>query len=152
LADLTYVKGHMSATYNTLGGTLTVSNGTQRVLLKLSGNYTNATWVLSKDSTGGTTVVDPPANTSPPTSTLDSLLGGDLPPSSSFGLTAQATTGMQTPASPPPDILPGLAQVVALFYQFIASGFSGQHGGVPITNALSQIVANEEQFLAKPHG
>jgi probable HAF family extracellular repeat protein/autotransporter-associated beta strand protein len=108
VADLTYVKGHMSASYagNTLGGTLTVSNGSQRVSLKLSGNYTNATWVLSKDSTGGTTVVDPLANTSPPSSTLDSLLGGDLPPSSGFGLTAQATTGMQTPASPPPDIPP----------------------------------------------
>jgi hypothetical protein len=33
----------------------------QSVSLNLSGNFTNATGVLSKDATGGTVVVDPPA-------------------------------------------------------------------------------------------
>ncbi len=65
-----WVSGKMKATYsgNSAGGTLTVTDGSQSVSLKLSGDYTNATWVLSKDKTGGTKVVDPPANSSPPTS------------------------------------------------------------------------------------
>jgi hypothetical protein len=40
--------------------------------------------------------------------------------------------------------------VVALFNQFIAGGFA-DHNGTPITNVLSQIVTNEERFLAQPH-
>jgi hypothetical protein len=67
--------------------------------------------VLSKDSSGGTTVVDPPVNA---------------------------------------NSSPGLDHVVALFNQFIAAGFP-DHNGTPITNALSQIVTNQEQFLAQPH-
>jgi uncharacterized repeat protein (TIGR03803 family) len=63
LVDLTYVPGKMKATYDSSAGTLTVTNGSQNVALKLSGNFTNATWVLSKDASGGTTVVDPPVNT-----------------------------------------------------------------------------------------
>jgi hypothetical protein len=43
------------------GGTLTVSNGKNSVALKLLGNYTTSSWTLSKDGTGGTRVVDPPA-------------------------------------------------------------------------------------------
>ena len=63
LADLTWVQGHMSASFapNTSGGSLTVSNGTTKVKLSLLGNYTQASWNLSQDKTGGTTVVDPPA-------------------------------------------------------------------------------------------
>jgi hypothetical protein len=45
---------------------------------------------------------------------------------------------------------PGVDQVVALFNQFIAASFP-DHNGTPITNALSQIVTNQEQFLAQPH-
>jgi hypothetical protein len=71
LADLKFNPGNMSVTPN--NGTLTVSNGTDGVLLNLSGNFTNATWVLSKDATGGTIVVDPPA----PTSTNSSSPGLD---------------------------------------------------------------------------
>jgi hypothetical protein len=41
--------------------------------------------------------------------------------------------------------------VAALFNQFLAAGLGGQDG-VPITNALSQNVATEEHFLAKPNG
>jgi YVTN family beta-propeller protein len=114
LADLSFVPGKMKATYDSSAGTLTVTNGTNSVSLKLAGNFTNATWVLSKDASGGTTVVDPPTN-----------------PNSS-------------PASP------GLDHVVALFNQHIAAGFP-DHNGTPITNALSQIVTNEQQFLAQPH-
>jgi hypothetical protein len=44
-------------------------------LLNLAGNFTNATWVLSENSTGGTIVVDPPSIPSPAN-----------PPSSSLGL------------------------------------------------------------------
>jgi hypothetical protein len=59
LADLTYVAGETTANFS--GGILTVTNGSQQVSLHLSGNFTNATWVLSKDATGGTVVIDPPA-------------------------------------------------------------------------------------------
>src|SRR5262249_32320415 len=59
LAALTYVAGNTKASY--FGGVLTVTNGSQDVFLHLSGNFTNATWVVSKDATGGTIVVDPPA-------------------------------------------------------------------------------------------
>jgi hypothetical protein len=103
----------MSATPST--GGLTVSNGTDSVSLKLAGNFTNATWTLSKDATGGTLVVDPPA----PTSTNNGP--------------------------------PGLDHVVALFNQFMAAGFPEQHLGSITTNALSQVTANEQQFLANPH-
>jgi hypothetical protein len=67
LTDLTYVAGNTKASY--FGGVLTVTNGSQDVFLHLSGNFANATWVVSKDATGGTVVVDPPAPspvTSPP--------------------------------------------------------------------------------------
>jgi hypothetical protein len=112
LADLNYVAG-ANASYS--GGILTVTSGNQQVLLPLSGNFTNATWVVSKDATGGTLVVDPPA----PTSTNNGP--------------------------------PGLDHVVALFTQS-AAGFSdlNQHGALN-TNPLSQVVTNQEQFLANPH-
>ena len=100
------------------GGTLTVTNQFthQSVSLHLVGNYLNASWTLSKDSSGaGTLVVDPPA-------------------------------------SSPPNSPPGLDHVVALFSQSIAAGFSDQNQhGMLNTNPLSQIVANQEQFLANPH-
>jgi autotransporter passenger strand-loop-strand repeat protein len=56
-------------------------------------------------------------------------------------LTANATNG----ASPP-----SLDHVVALFNQYLAGGSSNEQGA-PITNALSQTVTNQEQFLAQPH-
>jgi hypothetical protein len=47
---------------------------------------------------------------------------------------------------------PSLDHVVALFSQSIAAGFSDQpQQGVLNTNPLSQIVTNQEQFLANPH-
>jgi hypothetical protein len=116
LVDLTFVPKEMKATYDSSAGTLTVTNGSQSVTLNLSGNFANSTWKLSKDSTGGTIVVDPPSN----------------------------------PSLSPPSSSPGLDQEVALFNQFIAAGFLDQPG-TSISNALSQVVANEQQFLAQPH-
>jgi hypothetical protein len=147
LADLPWVRGKMTANDGS-AGTLTVSNGSQMVSLQLSGNYTNATWVLSKDSTGGTLVADPPTNTSSPTSILDSLVTCDL--RSKFGLDNQlVTTGVQHPGGPPPHLPPSVEHVVALFNQFMAAGLPGQNG-ISVTTPLSQI-ANEQQFLAQPH-
>jgi hypothetical protein len=119
LADLSFVSGKMSAsaTYDSSSSTSTliVSNGTDSVSLKLSGNYANSKWTLSQDKATGTLVVDPPA----PTSTNNGP--------------------------------PGLDHVVALFTQSIA-GFSDQpQNGVLNTNPLSQVVTNQEQFLANPH-
>jgi len=61
LADLTWVKGQMHATFsgNSAGGVLTVTDGSHSVGLKLSGNYTSSTWALSNDGSGGTEIVDP---------------------------------------------------------------------------------------------
>jgi hypothetical protein len=54
--------------------------------------------------------------------------------------------------SAPPTSPPGLDHVVALFNQSIAAGFSDQQQqGVMNTNPLSQVVNNQEQFLAHPH-
>jgi hypothetical protein len=121
LADLPFTSGAMKVDTSSLtatGGTLTVTNQFthQSVSLHLVGNYLNASWTLSKDSSGaGTLVVDPPA-------------------------------------SSPPNSPPGLDHVVALFSQSIAAGFSDQNQyGMLNTNPLSQIVANQEQFLANPH-
>jgi hypothetical protein len=62
LLDLNWVKGDMTASFsgNATGGTVVVSNGSTSVSLKLAGDYTHATWTLSKDANGGTNVVDPP--------------------------------------------------------------------------------------------
>jgi hypothetical protein len=53
--------------------------------------------------------------------------------------------------SAPPSNPPSIDQQVALFNQFIAAGFPEQQGGQITTNALSQIMTNEQQLLAKPH-
>jgi hypothetical protein len=74
-ADLTYVAGKMKATYDNSADTLTITNGSQIVSINLSGNFTKATWVLSKDASGGTTVVDPLVTNSSPG--LDHVVGGN---------------------------------------------------------------------------
>jgi hypothetical protein len=62
-------------------------------------------------------------------------------------LTDPPVGGGSAPTTSPP----GLDQVVALFTQS-AAGFSDQsQQGVLNTNPLSQIVTNQEQFLANPH-
>ena len=61
LVDLAWTRQSMTATYSgtASGGTLTVSNGTNSVKLNLLGDYSTASWSLSKDRNGGTLVVDP---------------------------------------------------------------------------------------------
>jgi hypothetical protein len=120
LADLPFTKGKMTVVPSltaTGDTTLTVTNQSthQSVSLNLAGDFTNATWVLSKDTKGGTIVVDPPA----PTSTNNSS--------------------------------PDLDHAVALFNQYMAAGFPEQQGGQITTNAQSQVITNEQQFLANPH-
>jgi autotransporter passenger strand-loop-strand repeat protein len=66
------------------------------------------------------------------------------------GAASQETIGGQLLGGAPPTSPPGLDHMVALFNQFIAAGFP-DHNGTPITNALSQTVTNQEQFLAQPH-
>jgi hypothetical protein len=68
-----------------------------------------------------------------------------------ISVTDPVQTTVQNPVGAPPNSPPGLDHVVALFSQF-AAGFSDQHGnGALNTNPLSQIVTNQEQFLANPH-
>ena len=61
-------------------------------------------------------------------------------------------TANDTPqgSSAPPSNPPSIDHVVALFNQFIAAGLSDQHGAV-ITNAVSQVTTDEQQFLANSH-
>jgi hypothetical protein len=123
------------------------------------GHPTNPLTVTASNTTVGEvstapsktiSVTDPPAtqNSSPPTSTFDSLVAGDLP--SSFGMTNVQTT-VQNPVGSPPGSSLGLDHVVALFNQYMAAGFPEQQGGQITTNALSQVTTNEQQFLANPH-
>ena len=55
---------NVAATYlgTASGGTLTVTDGAKTARIALSGNYLSSTWTLSSDGEGGTTVVDPTAN------------------------------------------------------------------------------------------
>jgi hypothetical protein len=86
-------------------------------------------------------------------------------PQNTFNITATNLTVGETATSPSKSIIvtdppltapgvtpPGLDHVVALFSQSIAAGFSDQHQhGALNTNPLSQVVTNQEQFLAHPH-
>jgi len=64
--------------------------------------------------------------------------------------TNESIQGAASQETAPPTSPPGLDHVVALFTQFVAAS-SPDHNGTPITNAVSQVVTNEEQFLAQPH-
>jgi V8-like Glu-specific endopeptidase len=74
------------------------------------------------------------------------------PPADTKGQTGLAVINRTSDPSafPVEGSSPGLANVVALFNQFITAGFP-DHNGIPITNALSQIVTDQQQFLAQPH-
>ncbi len=101
LADLTWVKGKMHANFsgNTAGGVLTVTDGSHRVKLNLSGNYTTSTWALSSDGSGGTAVTDPSAPNSddydllvgPVSGTGEFNLSGRSPPESGAGVSSGQT-------------------------------------------------------------
>jgi hypothetical protein len=107
LVDLTYVTGEMKATYDSSAGTLTITNGSQSVALNLAGDFKNATWVLSKDASGGTTVVDPLVNTNSSPG-LDHVAGGKSADTMLIGHRATAgadkLTGTKGAALGRPDI------------------------------------------------
>jgi hypothetical protein len=65
LLDIGFVSGITIASFSgtTTSGTLTVTDGTHTAKIHLTGNYTAATWTLTSDGHGGTTVVDPTAPT-----------------------------------------------------------------------------------------
>ena len=153
LADLTYAAGKMKAMFseNTAGtgGTLTVTNGTNSVQLKLAGNYTTSTWNLSKDGSGGTKVVDPPmsepiASNSGGRDTIPDL---SFDGSSTLGFSAigWGGSGGTTPQIEPP------SATLALLTQYDASGFvsSGVGHGLAANADPSQLM--QETWLTKPH-
>ena len=154
LADLLWVQGKMSASYKGTpkGGTLTISNGTNKVSLNLSGNYIGASWMLSQDGGTGTLVKDPPVSGSftprangGAAGNID-LFGISSGPNTTLAYSASNDhTGSTLTASD------GLhAQSVALLAQYMASSFvmaSGGHGGTLITEPPS----NQQLFLAHPH-
>jgi hypothetical protein len=66
------------------------------------------------------------------------------------GAASEETFGGQLLGGAPPTSPPGLDHMVALFNQFMAGGFP-DHNRTPVTNPISPIVTNQEQFLAQPH-
>jgi hypothetical protein len=136
--------------------TITAGPGETVTPTKGAGNTT--TYTITS-TTPGTAITD---------LTLTSTYTGKKSVTSTFTVTASDTTSGETATShsqtvtvsdPPISTTnennqelatnnsPGLDHVVALFNQFIAGGFP-DHNGTPITNALSQVATNEEQFLA----
>jgi len=94
------------------------------------------------------TVTDPPAGSAP--TSVSEIWGGqfDRYPGvfeSAFKGNEPSQDGAQVGGPP------GLAKVAALFNQFLSAGFPDP-AGTSITNVLSQIASNEEQFLTRPHG
>jgi probable HAF family extracellular repeat protein len=152
LADLPWVQGKMSASYKGTpkGGTLTISNGTNKVSLNLLGNYTGASWMLSQDGGTGTLVKDPPVSGS-----LGAVANGgasldrpgisfDVDTTLAYWMNTANTGGTLTGSDSPH------AQSVALLAQYMASSFvmpSGAHGGTLITEPPS----HQELFLTHPH-
>jgi autotransporter-associated beta strand protein/probable HAF family extracellular repeat protein len=154
LADLLWAQGKMSASYKGTpkGGTLTISNGTNKVALNLLGNYIGASWMLSQDGGAGTLVKDPPVTGSLTPCANGGAAGsidlsgisfgtnttlGYSPNSDNTGGTLTASDGLH-------------AQSVALLGQYMASSFvmaSDGHGGTLITETPS----NQQPFLTHPH-
>ncbi|MEO8927557.1 MAG: hypothetical protein ABI306_10395 [Caulobacteraceae bacterium] len=62
LRDIGFVNaGEATFSGTASGGVLTVTDGTNTAHIKLTGDYTHATFVASSDGHGGVTIVDPPA-------------------------------------------------------------------------------------------
>jgi hypothetical protein len=154
LADLAWSPGKMKATFsgNTSGGTLTVTNGTNSVALKLLGNYTTASWTLSKDSTGGTRVVDPLVAGSLSADANSGAGGGiDLSGISFDAHTTLAYSANSNNTGGTLTVSDGLhAQSVALLGQYMALSFvtaSDGHGGTLIHDPP----ASQQPLLTHPH-
>ena len=155
LADLSYVKGKMTASYSgtTAGGTLTVSNGATSVNLALVGNYTTSTWTLSSDGKGGTNVVDPPAPSSGTSGSSSSADIAQTDAGAGLAVGANATLGFQQ-GSQNAGAFPAASQgghaALALLAQYTASSFAlggGDHGGAVVSP--SPIAASP--LLVNPH-
>jgi hypothetical protein len=152
LADLAWVAGHMKATFagNASGGVLTVTNGTNSINLNLLGNYTQATWKLSKDGSGGTRVVDPPADGSnsplPAGEAAGQIDLSSFNADSSLGYSADIDhIGGTSTAGDGPH-----AFGLALLGQYAAASFargSDGHGGTLIADPPP----NQQPLLAQPH-
>jgi hypothetical protein len=154
LADLLWVQGKMSASYKGTpkGGTLTISNGTNKVALNLLGNYIGASWMLSQDGGTGTLVKDPPVSGALTPCTNDRVAGSidfsgiSFGPNTTLAYSANSdnTNGTLTVGD-------GLhAQSVALLGQYMASSFvmaSDGHGGTLITDPPQ----SQQTLLAHPH-
>ena len=154
LADLLWVQGKMSASYNgtSNGGTLTISNGTNQVALKLLGNYIGASWMLSQDSGTGTLVKDPPASGSLTPNATGGAAGSIDLSGISFGTnTTLAYSPNSNNTGGSLTVSDGLhAQSVALLGQYMASSFvmaSDGHGGTLITDPPP----SQQPLLAHPH-
>lgn len=154
LADLAWKPGKMKATFSgdTSGGTLTVTNGTNSVALKLLGNYTTASWTLSKDSTEGTRVVDPPVTGSLSADANGGAAAGIDLSGISFGAnTTLAYSANSNNTGGTLTVSDGLhAQSVALLGQYMASSLvmtSDGHGGTLIHDPP----ANQQPLLTHPH-
>ena len=156
LVDLAWTRPSklMTATYSgtASGGTLTVSNGTNSVKLNLLGDYSTASWLLSKDGTGGTLVVDPPISGSlTPDADRGTASGIDLSEISFGANTRLAYAANNDNTGGTLTVSDGLhAQSLPLLGQYMASSFSmasDGHGGTLITDpALTQ-----QSQLALPH-
>jgi hypothetical protein len=154
LVDLAWTRWSMTATYSgtTSGGTLTVSNGTNSVKLNLLGDYSTASWLLSKDRNGGTLVVDPPISGSlTPDADHGTASGIDLSEISFGANTTLAYAANNDNTGGTLTVSDGLhAQSLALLGQYMASSFSmasDGHGGTLITDpALTQ-----QSQLTLPH-
>jgi hypothetical protein len=135
------------------GGILTVTNGSNNVALNLLGDYTHATWNLSKDSSGkGTLVVDPLAKGSP--NQHSAVEAEDRNDFSKIGFNADIpllyspndhdTGGAFTVSDRSHAMNP------ALLNQYMASSFvmaGDDHRGTLITDPSS----NLQTFLSQPH-
>jgi hypothetical protein len=148
LVDLawTHPSKSMTATYSgtASGGTLTVSNRTNSVTLNLLGDYRTASWLLSKDGTGGTLVADPPIRGSlTPDADHATASGIDLSEISFGANTRLAYAANSDNTGGTLTVSDGLhARSLALLGQYMASSLpmaSDGHGGTLITDpALTQ--------------
>jgi hypothetical protein len=155
LADLTWVSGKMKASYSgtTTQGTLTVSNGTNSVPIKLIGNYLGKTsWILSKDAGTGTLVKDPPVDGSLTPNASGGADGGIDFSEIAFG--ANTTVGYTPERDNSGGTLTvsdgGAVQCMALIGQYVASSFaaaSDGHGGTVVTDLSS----THQPLLAPSH-
>ena len=145
----------MSATFkgNTSGGTLTVSNGAEIVAIDLLGNYTQSSWHLSPDKTGGTIVVDPPLSGSLTWDPNGGAQGSIDLSNISFG--TNTTLGYSANSDNTGGTLTvsdGLhATSLALLGQYMASSFvmtSDGHGGTLLTDP--QVTSHQNTLLTLP--